>query len=161
LFNKSKTFKKLVLSHQHNSQNKLFPTLGYDVGMPQRSILFSFNDVPSVCTGSEVPMYADDTVIYVHAKSKQQASQEFTTVMVQVTKWLRDSCLHLNVKQKQKQSACSSQRGQLMPLSQMSVSGEKLQVVDYFKYHVIILDSNLYFKKANEKGNSNNQIQPS
>jgi hypothetical protein len=43
-------------------------------------------------------MYADDTVIYVHAKSKQQAAQELTTVMAQVTKCLSESCLHLNVK---------------------------------------------------------------
>ena len=53
-----------------------------------------------VRTGSEVQMYADDIVIYVNAKSKQQAAQELTTLMVQVTKWLSDSSLHLNVKKK-------------------------------------------------------------
>ena len=45
--------------------------------MPQRSILFSLyiNDLLSVCTVSEVPMYADDTVM--HAKSKQATQTHY------------------------------------------------------------------------------------
>ena len=86
--------------------NELPPTLSYDVGVPQGSILgpllFSLyiHYLPSVFTGSEVQMYADGTVLYVHAKSKQQAKQALTSVMVQVTKGLSDSCLRLNVKKK-------------------------------------------------------------
>uniref|UniRef100_A0A8C7CP59 Reverse transcriptase domain-containing protein n=1 Tax=Oncorhynchus kisutch TaxID=8019 RepID=A0A8C7CP59_ONCKI len=132
--------------------NELSPTRSYDVGVPQGSILgpllFSLyiNDLPSVCTGSEVQMYADDTVIYVHAKSKQQAAQELTTVMVQVTKWLSDSCLHLNVKK----TVCMffTKRATDATEPDVYVSGEKLQVVSDFKYLGIILDSNLCVKKV-------------
>jgi len=51
-------------------------TSGYEVGVPQcyilGPILFSLyiNDLPSVCKGCYIQTYADDTVIYVHAKNK-------------------------------------------------------------------------------------------
>ena len=41
-------------------------------------------------------MYADDTVLYVHAKNKQQAAHKLTAAMVHVSNWLDNSCLHLN-----------------------------------------------------------------
>ena len=90
-------------------------------------------------------MYADDTVIYVHAKSKQQAAQELPTVMVQVTKCLSDSCLHLNVKKTGCMFFTKRATGATEP--DVYVSGEKPQVVSDLKYLGIILDSNLSFKK--------------
>ncbi len=43
-------------------------------------------------------MYADDTVIYVHAKTKEQAASKLGAIMINVNKWLNDSHLVLNVK---------------------------------------------------------------
>ena len=43
-------------------------------------------------------MYGDDTIIYVHAKTKGQAAAKLNDTMVHVHKWLTDSQLHLNVK---------------------------------------------------------------
>ena len=65
--------------------------------------------------------------------------------MVQVTKWLSDSCLHLNVKN----TVCMffTKRAADATEPAVYVSGEKLQVVSDFKYLGIILDSNLSFKK--------------
>jgi hypothetical protein len=74
-------------------------------------------------------MYADGTVIYVHAKRKQQAAQQLTIVMVQVTKWLSDSCLHLNVKK----TVCMFFTKRATE-PDVYVSGKKLQVVSDFKY---------------------------
>ena len=56
------------------------PPLRNELGVPQGyvlgPILFSLyiNDLPSVCTGCEVQMYADDTVIYVYAQTKAEAA---------------------------------------------------------------------------------------
>lgn len=54
-------------------------------------LLFSMhvNDLPNVCTPDVIcQMYADDVVLYVHAKSQQQAAQKLTDTMNQVAKWI-------------------------------------------------------------------------
>ena len=43
-------------------------------------------------------MYADDTVIYIHAKTKEQAASKLSEKMMNVNKWLDDSHLFLNLK---------------------------------------------------------------
>ncbi len=70
---------------------KTSPLLSNEMGMAQGSILgpllFSLfiNDLPSVCTGCEVQMYADDTFIYVHAKAKELVAAELNSVMMKVS----------------------------------------------------------------------------
>lgn len=65
--------------------------------------------------------------------------------MVNVSKWLSDSCLHLNVKKTVcmffTKTACNSHEPDVY------VSGERLQVMPEYKYLGIYLDSNLSFKK--------------
>lgn len=87
--------------------SELSSALSCVIGLPHISILgpplysLCINDVngdPTVCNESEIHLYADDTIVYVHAMSKQQAPRKLTAVMTYVTQWLINSCLHLNIK---------------------------------------------------------------
>ena len=90
-------------------------------------------------------MYADDTVLYVHAKSKQQAASKLTEALVHVSDWLKRSRLHLNINK----TVCMffSQKSSAQQAN-VFIEGQKLLVVSDFKYLGIILDSNLTFKKT-------------
>ena len=110
-------------------------------------LLFSLyiNDLPTVCSEAEIQMYADDTVIYVHATTKQQAACKLTTAMAHVKHWLNNSCLHLNTKK----TVCMlfTKRSSDSPTPDVYVAGEKITVVSDFKYLGVTIDSNLTFKK--------------
>ena len=86
--------------------NQLSPALELYTGVPQGSILgpllFSLyiNDLPSACPDVETQLYADDTVMYVHARTKQLAAAKLTSALEQISKWLNHSCLQLNQKKK-------------------------------------------------------------
>ncbi len=54
------------------------------------------NDLPTVCPEVQVQMYADDTVVYTHAKTKEQAAIKLTAALNKVSDWLCHSCLSLN-----------------------------------------------------------------
>ena len=90
-------------------------------------------------------MYADDTVIYVHAKTKAQAAAKLSDTMVHVRKWLTCSQLNLNVNK----TVCmffSKSKTVSHCEPNVCVSGEVIQTVTQFKYLGIILDSTLSFK---------------
>ena len=132
------------------------PPLRNELGVPQGSILgpvlFSLyiNYLQSVCTGCEVQMYADDTVIYVHAKTKAQAAAKRSDAMVHVHQWPADSQLYLNVKK----TVCmffSKSNTVSYCEPKVYVSGEVIQTVTHFKYLGIILDTTLSFKKQVRK----------
>ncbi len=74
--------------------------LDYNIGFPQGSILGSLlfgtfvNDLPNVCPPDVIcQRYADDVVLYVHAKSQHRNG----LTMNEVAQWLINSRLHLNV----------------------------------------------------------------
>ncbi len=55
-------------------------------------LLFSvhINDLPEQCHNAEVQMYADDTVVYTHAKTAELAA-----ALENISHWLDQSCLSL------------------------------------------------------------------
>lgn len=60
-------------------------------------LIVNINDLPSVCTGCVVQMYADDIVLYVHAKHKEQIAVELSETVTNVNKCLNDSHMSLDV----------------------------------------------------------------
>jgi len=89
-------------------------------------------------------LYADDTVLYVHAKTKQEAAAILSAALAPVSNWLNESCLHLNTKK----TVCMffSRQSAEGDLPSVVVNGESLDVMEEFKYLGVVFDTNLSFK---------------
>uniref|UniRef100_A0A8C6S602 Reverse transcriptase domain-containing protein n=1 Tax=Neogobius melanostomus TaxID=47308 RepID=A0A8C6S602_9GOBI len=149
---------KSYLDHRTQAvrvKNELSCNLVNGIGVPQGSILgpllFSLyiNDLPSVCSDCEIQMYADDTVIYVHGKDKEEVAKKLSKTMEFVSQWLYNSCLHLNLKKTE--CIFFTKRKSDLPDPELYIAGEKISVVTEYKYLGIILDSQFTFKKQVKK----------
>lgn len=136
-------------------QNYESVDLRLSTGVPQGSILgpllFSLyiNDLPSVCPDTNIQMYADDTVIYVHGSNMTQVANELTNTMVHVTTWLEQCCLQLNICKTVCIFFTKTKSSCVEP--DIFVSGERLQVVSQYKYLGVMIDSTLNFKAQVKK----------
>lgn len=99
-----------------------------------------------MCPEVQVQMYADDTVVYTHAKTKEHAAKKLTAALKEVSDWLYRSCLTLNVS-KTVWMFFSIKKNE----EHILVNGEVINIVDHFKYLGIVIDSNLNFKKHIKK----------
>lgn len=125
--------------------------LDSSVVVPQGSILgpllFSvyINDLPAICPEVHTQMYADDAVIYVHAKSSQKAATLLQEAMEKISDWMVQSCLTLNLNKTV--SMFFSIRDNCQPSPEIVVKGEKLLEVESVTYLGVVLDRTLSFKK--------------
>ncbi len=122
------------------------------MGVPQGSILdpllFSLyiNYLPKQCEGIQVQMYADNTVIFTHAKTAELAAEKLNVATERITQWLEQSCLTLNTSKTKemffsKMNVCSSK-------ADIFINGEKMEIVTEFNYLGLTLDPNLSLKKT-------------
>lgn len=130
-----------MASYLHNRQHctrikgTSSSSLDCPTGVPQGSVLgpllFSIyiNDLPSICPEFRIQMYADDTVIYVHAKSKQHAASLLSGAMEKIADWMTYSCLILNYSKTV--SMYFSIRGSSCTPPVISIKGQKVQQVKY------------------------------
>ena len=88
----------------------------------------------------ETQLYADDTVIYVHAKTKQMAADKLNSALEHITNWLSCSSLQLNVK-KTVAMFFTKRQCNIVPEPNQNIT-----IVPEVKYLGIIIDSNLTFK---------------
>ncbi len=92
-----------------------------------------------------VQVNADDTVIYVHDKTKEKVAQILSIAMTKKFDWFIQCCLTLNVRK----SACMyfTIKKKEEVQTNILVNGEQLQIVPDLKYLGVILDSHLTFEK--------------
>lgn len=72
-------------------------------GVPEGSILGSvlfrvyITDLAQACADVNIEMYADDTVIFTHAKTKAQPAAKLIAALCKVSNWFTNSCSTLYI----------------------------------------------------------------
>ena len=126
-------------------------------GVPQGSILgpllFTIfnNDLPEVIKHSNVILYADDTALLVAGKTCNEIQNYLNHDLVNVTKWLDNNKLSLNVSKTKSMIIGTNQRlAKTTPLA-LKIDNQTIEQVQTFKYLGLWIDSNYKFKTHLDK----------
>ena len=117
-------------------------------GVPQGSILgpllfvLFVNDLPIVLERCQIPMYADDTVMYFAASNAQEISSTLTSELAKVNDWLVHNSLFIH---QGKTECVLFGTGSRLANANLSVNidGKELTRVAEHKYLGVILDESL------------------
>jgi len=100
--------------------------------------------LPSVFRFCKSLLYADDLVLYAHAKSVSEVQQILQDELRKLSKWCEENDMQINVT-KTKSMIFMNRKTKLDPLV-LSVNGCSIESVTTFKYLGVVLDQFLNFK---------------
>ena len=100
------------------------------------------NDLPIVLERCQIPMYADDKVMYFTASNAQEISSTLTSELAKVNDWLVDNSLFIH---QGKTECVLFGTGSRLATANLSVNidGKELTRVAEYKYLGVILDESL------------------
>ena len=115
-------------------------------GVPQGSILgpllfvIFVNDLPNVVKSCKIHLYADDTTIYSSHKLKSEVEKFLNTDLQNISQWIEDNNLKMNIKKTQFISLTNSKKtGKI----NIQLKGESIKETDSIKYLGVTVDRDL------------------
>ena len=133
------------------ANNVLSETNPVKCGVPQGSILgplffiSHINDVKKYVGGSNIGLYADDTVIFAHDKDKLVAQTELQNRLNNFTEWSKMNALSINIQKTKFMIFGTRTKVKKAKSLQLSIDGVQIQQVPTYKYLGFTLDSVLSF----------------
>ena len=123
-----------------------------NIGVPQGSILgpllflLYVNDLPTISSNLNFIQFADDTSIFIKGKSLIDISQTMSSEMINVTEWLRNNMLTLNLS-KTKCMVMTS-RGKRYNDTECNIIVENvtIELVTNYKFLGVVLDDKFTWK---------------
>ena len=120
-------------------------------GVPQGSVLgplffiLYVNDVQYALRGSQIRLYADDTVIYSSGENTVELEASLQPALNKFAKWCGCNKLTLNASKTKLMAFGTRQKVKRAKRAQVKINGVPLEIVPSYKYLGVSLDSTLSF----------------
>lgn len=105
--------------------------------------LIGVNDLPSAIKNSRVSMFADDTLLYVKAKTVKEAAEKMNEDLRLLDEWLKYNQICVNVKKTKYMIVTHKKINR--DESKIVIRDMEIERVEEFKYLGVILDQHLSF----------------
>ena len=103
------------------------------------------NDVQAALNGSEIQLYADDTVIYAAGRNPVEAARALQPPLNRFSKWCKENKLSLNAGNTKLMVFGTRHKVKAAKDTVVKINDLPLQIVPSYKYLGITLDSTLSF----------------